>query len=204
MLEAIKHGLGNLLNFHGRDARQAFWYYVLFVYLVTIAITMLVTIPMMAQAFMAAVRETIAAGQSSDPQAVQMQAQAAMMRSMSGMMSSVTTVSMVVNLAMLALLAAGFVRRLHDSDLSGLWAVIPGAMQLANVAIAPGLMQQMMASMTQTMNHPGDGTAGIQAMQGSIGLASMLGWGALLIIVVLGVRKSTRGPNRFGEAAFTA
>ena len=46
MLKAIKHGLGNLLNFGGRDARQAFWYYVLFVYLVMTAISMIVIVPM--------------------------------------------------------------------------------------------------------------------------------------------------------------
>ena len=31
MLAAIKHNLANLFNFTGRDARQTFWYYVLFV-----------------------------------------------------------------------------------------------------------------------------------------------------------------------------
>ena len=38
MLDAIKHGLANLFNVSGRDARQAFWFYVLFIYIVIIAL----------------------------------------------------------------------------------------------------------------------------------------------------------------------
>jgi hypothetical protein len=51
---------------------------------------------------------------------------------------------------------------------------------------------------------PGDPTAGYRAMQGSAGATSLLGWAAILVVVVLGVRKSTPGPNRFGEAPFVA
>ena len=47
MLDAIRHGLANLLNFSGRDARQTFWYYVLFVYVVTTVVTVLAMIPAM-------------------------------------------------------------------------------------------------------------------------------------------------------------
>ena len=40
MLDAIKHGLGNIINFTGRDARQPFWYYVLFAYIATTMFSM--------------------------------------------------------------------------------------------------------------------------------------------------------------------
>jgi hypothetical protein len=37
MLGAIKYNLSHLLDFSGRDARQTFWYYVLFLVMLDIA-----------------------------------------------------------------------------------------------------------------------------------------------------------------------
>jgi uncharacterized membrane protein YhaH (DUF805 family) len=202
MLAAIKHGLHNLVNFQGRDARQAFWYYVLFVYIISVAITMVVVIPLVIQAIAAGVQAGIAASQSSDPVAAQMQVQGTVMHEMAGMMSNMMIVSTITNLLMMAALAASFVRRLHDSDLSGLWALLPGAIQVVNVVLAPALMRRMMDNMSQM--EMGDPTAPMRAMQGSMGAASLLGWVAIIAIIVLGVRKSSPGPNRFGEVPFTA
>lgn len=197
MLAAIKHGLGHLLNFDGRDARQAFWYYVLFVYLVMIGISMVVVVPMTVQALVTGVQQGIAAGQSDDPLAGQLATQAAIEGAMRDMMSTMMWVASATNLLMMVLLAASFVRRLHDSDLSGWWALVPGAIQLANLILAPAVMRRMMDILTR----PGDPMAG---MQSSMGAASLLGWAAIIVVVVLGVRKSTAGPNRYGEAPFTA
>jgi hypothetical protein len=44
--------------------------------------------------------------------------------------------------------------------------------------------------------------AGYTMMQGSFGLGPLLAWLAIGIVVALGVRKSTPGPNRFGDAPF--
>ncbi|MDR2858055.1 MAG: DUF805 domain-containing protein [Novosphingobium sp.] len=202
MLEALRHGLRNLLNFQGRDARQAFWYYALLVYAAIVAVTMLFAVPMMVQAVMAAVRETVAAGPSQDPAAAQMQVQAAAIRSISGAISSLVAVSTVVNLLMLALLAASFVRRLHDANLSGLWALLPGTMQLVNIIITPGLTRKAMATMDLAMSQTDDPAAAFRAMQSSVQAASLLGWAGILVVVVLGMRKSTPGPNRYGDEPF--
>lgn len=202
MLAAIGHGLGNLLNFTGRDARQAFWYYVLFVYLATVVITMVVVLPMTLQAVVSGIEAGMAAARSSDPEAAQIEAQARVLHSMGGMMSAMMNLSIVTNVLMLAMLAAAFVRRLHDSGLSGLWALVPGGIQVANLVLAPTLMRQMMANLTRLP--VGDPMAGIQALQGSIGAASVMGWAVIVVVVVLGLRKSTPGPNRYGEAPFVA
>jgi uncharacterized membrane protein YhaH (DUF805 family) len=202
MLRAIKHGLGNLGNFAGRDARQAFWYYVLFLYIVTLAISMVVTVPIMIQGFLTGIREGINASQSNDPVAAQAAAQAAVANAMSGAISISMWLSLATGLVMLAGLAAAFVRRLHDSGLSGLWALIPAAIQLGNLVLAPMMVRQVMANIRHIT--PGDPAAGFRAMQGSVGAASLLGWAAIIALVVLGVRKSTPGPNRYGEAPFVA
>ncbi len=121
MLDAIKHGLGNLLNGNGRDARQAFWYYVLFIYLVTTALSMVFVLPMMMQSMVAGVQQGIAQGQGQDPEAAKAAVQVAMMGSMSEMMPKMIWMSVAVGVVMLLSLAAAFVRRLHDSGLSGHW-----------------------------------------------------------------------------------
>jgi len=201
MFEAIKHGLGNLLNFSGRDARQAFWYYVLFVYLIMMAISMIVAVPMVLQGVMAGVQQGVAAGQSSDPLAAQKVAEAAITRTMTDTMVSMMWVGSATNLLMLLLLGASLVRRLHDSDLAGWWALIPGAMQAANLFLAPAMVQRMMERMSQIQ--AGDPAAGMRGMQSSMSAASLLGWCAILVVVALGIRQSTPGPNRYGEAPFT-
>jgi uncharacterized membrane protein YhaH (DUF805 family) len=202
MLAAIKHGLGNLLNFAGRDARQAFWYYVLFVYLVTLAITLVVIVPTMIESIMAGVRQGMAASQAGDSAAAQLAIQAQIAGMMGNTMSTMVGVGLVTQGAVLLLLAAAFVRRLHDSDLSGWWALIPAAIQIADMFVAPAMMRRALAAMT--LSAPGDPMAGLSAMQGSMSGAGLLGWTAILIVIALGVRKSTPGPNRFGEAPFTA
>jgi uncharacterized membrane protein YhaH (DUF805 family) len=139
MFEAIKHGLGNLLNFNGRDARQAFWYYVLFVYLITLAISAIVAVPMVLQGVMSGIQQGMAAGQSGDPVAAQATTETAINRTMTDTMVSMMWVGSATNLLMLLALAASFVRRLHDSDLTGWWALIPGAiMALIGSAILFG------------------------------------------------------------------
>lgn len=202
MLKAIKHGLGNLLNGEGRDARQAFWYYVLFVYVVLTGISFVVLSPLMLRAVFAGIQQGIVAGQSGDPLTGPSAADAAVIGSMDEMMAITVWVGVGTGVVMILLLAAALVRRLHDSGLSGYWALLPGIIYLTNLILMPDLMRGMMESMTQIA--PRDPMASVAAMQTSFTLASLLGWLAIIVVIVLGVRKSTPGPNRFGEAPFTA
>jgi uncharacterized membrane protein YhaH (DUF805 family) len=201
MLKAIKHGLGNLVNVTGRDARQAFWYYVLFLYIVQMVVTTVVTVPLALRAVFKGVRAGMAGG-SDDAAAVELAAQSAVVGSLAEIMVQIMWLGAALNLAMLVLLAASFVRRLHDSDLSGWWAVAPGVIQLANLAVAPALMERMMARFAEASAT--DPMAGMQSMQSSMGVASLLGWAGFIIVIVLGIRKSSPGANRFGGQPFVA
>ena len=137
MLDAIKHGLGGLLNFEGRDARQAFWYYVLIVYILATAISMVVVLPISLQSMMAGVRQGIEASRGQDPAVAQAAVQASMMASMGKMVPAMMWVGVASGVIMLAGLGAAIVRRLHDSDLSGKWALIPAACQLISIVTVP-------------------------------------------------------------------
>lgn len=188
MLEAIKHNLRSLLSFSGRDARQTFWYYVLFVYVATTLVSMVAMVPAMVEMF-GDIVDTAKAGGSPDA------AEQVVAGSMADMLGSVGYVSMAVGVAMILLLAASLVRRLHDSDMSGWWALLPGALQAYGVVQMPAQMAAMGAVMgdPSALNDP-------TAMYRAQGSAGLLGWLAIGLVVWFGVRKSTPGPNVYGDA----
>ncbi|MDG2002700.1 MAG: DUF805 domain-containing protein [Novosphingobium sp.] len=195
MLEAIKYGLANLANFSGRDARQAFWYYVLFLFILNMVVTLLMVIPMFVTIFAAAF-EGAQAGMSEEEMTLQMTSQMAV-----GMGSTVW-VSLGTNLVIALLLAASFVRRLHDSDHSGWWAALAFAAQMVAALFSINQIERMQQMMATSMN-PEDMTAYIESQQGLMAYG-LLGWIAPIIVIIFGVMKSTEGPNRYGDTSFTA
>src|SRR6478736_4174803 len=103
MLGAIKYNLTHLLDFSGRDARQTFWFYVLFLFLVNIAIGTVLGIVMVAS-LMGPVIDAAQSGASEEAMGVMMGAK------MGGFMRSILGYSVASNALMIVLLAASFVR----------------------------------------------------------------------------------------------
>jgi uncharacterized membrane protein YhaH (DUF805 family) len=193
MLGAIRYGLANVLNFEGRDARQTFWYYVLFAYLLNLALSMVFVVPAMIGAFTASFQ---AAMQHPGDEAA---AQAVASGAMSGIMEPMMWVGAISAVLMLVLLAASLVRRLHDSGLSGYWALVPGLFQVLGLIMMPAQMNRMMAALSS--GGAGDPLGGVTAMQSQIGFTSLFGWVAIIAVIIFGVRKSNEGPNRYGETS---
>lgn len=202
MLRAIKHGFANLTNFEGRDARQAFWYWVLFLYIVTIVLSFAVSVPMTVATVTTGIQQGMAQAGNADPAAAEAATQAAVMASMSDYLPMLVWVSLGSALILLVGLVASLARRLHDSDLSGWWAALPAGFQALSAAMIPSQMEHVQSAMTASMS--GDPFASIRAMQESLGAGAIAGWTAILIVVVIGVRKSSDGANRYGEAPFIA
>ena len=171
-------------------------------YLLTAAISIVFVMPLMMQSMVAGMQQGIAQSQGQDPEAAKLAVQAAMVGSMSEIMPKMIWMSIAVGIVMLLTLAAAFVRRLHDSGLSGLWALIPAVCQAVSIATMPAQLAHIQQAMQTTdIANP---LAGLSMMRGSFGLGPLLAWVAIGVIVVLGMRKSTPGPNRFGEAPFVA
>ncbi len=195
MLREINHGLRNLVNFQGRDARQTFWLFVLFVYLLGMAISAVVALPLMAGIVSGAFDAVRAAGH--DPKAVQAAMNNVVATKMSAVLSQIVLVSALVAVLHVLLLAAALVRRLHDSNLPGWLALIPVALQGAVLAHMPAQLATTRAMMQQTQNGmPSTAAAGA----GVNGVAGLLGWLVILIVVLIGTRKSTVGANDYGDA----
>jgi len=201
MLAAIKHGLRNLANFHGRDARQAFWYYVLFVYLVTMALGMVVSIPMTTEAMMTGMQQGMANAGNPDKSATDAASQAAILGSMRGYMPFLVWSSFATAAILLAGLATSIVRRLHDSGLSGYWALLPAGLQAINLALIPTQLSRIDEVLAAQFTDP---FAAFKIYDGALGVGAVSGWIAIALVIVIGVRKSSEEPNPYGEAPFVA
>ena len=190
MLGSIKYNLLHLADFRGRDARQTFWYYVLFLVIIQFVAGIIVVIPPMIGIF----RNAFAAARAgvADPQAMN----ALMANQMSGMFQTIMPFTIGMSVVMIVLFVAAFVRRLHDSDKPGWWVLLPLATQLASIWISYSTLGRMRELMVGAMTHP---EAGMQ-YQCQMAPYSLIGWVGYIAVIVFGIMKSTDGPNRYGEA----
>lgn len=192
MLGAIKYALINLANLKGRDARQTFWYWVLTVVLVRFAVSMMMTMPMTMR-MVGQMTAAMQRGAADD--------EAAMQKMMFDMMAAelprMVWLGIAVGAVSLLLLCASTVRRLHDSGLTGWLVLIPGILYAAGLAMAP---MQIDAALDMIRNIEPGKVPDVAAMMRTSLLQAALEWIPVIMLIVIGVRQSTPGPNQYGEA----
>jgi uncharacterized membrane protein YhaH (DUF805 family) len=188
MLAAIKYNLTHLTQFGGRDARQTFWFYVLFLVLVHVGVSMAISIPLTGSML----GDTIVAARQGTGEA---EVQRRMMEHMGTLMRASMWVSAGLSLAMLALLGASFTRRLHDSGKPGWIAGVAAAIQLIALALAIARIDEAirMVELVQSGN-----IEAARTMQSQFAVQSLLGWVPAALVIVFGVMASTAGDNRYG------
>jgi uncharacterized membrane protein YhaH (DUF805 family) len=196
MLGSIKYNLTHLLDFKGRDARQTFWFYVLFVIALYIVAWIVAIVPLVGSVMSDAMK----AAQEGLPQD---EVTARITAGMGPKMGSIAWFGVVSSLLLTLLTLAAFVRRLHDSNNSGWWAGLVLLIKLATVAVsvrAIGHIDEAFQTATAAVGDP----ARMQQLQAAQDpaqtWATLLGWVGLIVVIVFGVMKSNDGPNRYGEA----
>lgn len=190
MIGAIRHQLANLTNANGRDARQTFWFWVLAIVLVRFAVSLAISLPMTAK-MTSLVGATIASGQADNEAAMQK----AMFDLMASEMPKMVWIGVAVGVVTLLLLCASTIRRLHDSDLPGWIVLIPGTLYAAGLAMMPAQMQRAIEVLRSI--EPGKEPDVGAMMQGNLTQAALM-WIPVIILIVIGVRASTEGPNKYG------
>lgn len=189
MLSTIKYQFTHLADFSGRDARQTFWYWVLFLVLMQFVVGMVLAAPLYLDMF-ASGMDAAKSGANEE------EIKAAIFANMGDQLERQMTISLVVGLITSALFAAAFVRRLHDSGKPG-WilalALVPylGAL-LYNYANFDSMMAMVESSMA---------TGAPDAMmtnQSQLYAYSAFGWIGYIVVIVFGVMKSDEGANRYG------
>ncbi len=188
MLGAMRYHAQHLFDFTGRDARQTFWYWFLFLFIVNIAVGFAMSVPVTISAMSSAFE---AAG-SGDPEA----ARTAVMSQMAGAMRPMIVGGIVLGLANIVLIAAAFVRRLHDSGKPGLWALVAGVIYLASLWLSWAEADKVTAMMNEiaSAGEPG----GALAMQSRMGWQGLIGYVPLAMVIGFGLLKSDPGANRYG------
>ncbi len=108
---AIKHGFKNLTNFHGRARRSEFWWFYLFMFLVSFVLSFVALIPMFASL------STLGPEDVDDNGTI---ADAKLSELMQGLGQTIV-IAMILGAITYLLLLAIWVRRLHDAGYSGHW-----------------------------------------------------------------------------------
>ena len=181
---SIRHNLACLARFSGRDTRRQFWPYAIFLFLLSTFVGLVLGAFIMADMFVRMERFMIAHPEGLKPPAPGQPPQLPpeLMPDLSGMILP----SMIVQIALVLLLAGAVVRRLHDRDRTGLWGLMP----LPFMAIGIANMDSAFA-LASGRGPP----TGLQAL---LMAASPLYWIALIALIVLLAGEGTSGPNRFG------
>lgn len=191
MWGAIKYNLANLTNFNGRDARQTFWYYVLFLVVVQFALGIIMVIPLYVDMF----TQAFNAARSGMDEA---QMQAMMFSDVADQMKTQMMVSAVLSLVIVVMLLASFVRRLHDSGKPGWWAAIPAATYIFAAIYNFMNVENIIAVMQEAMTSGNPAAA--YSMQGEMAGWSIISWIGIIVVIVFGVMKSDEGANGYGDA----
>lgn len=192
MLDAIKHGLANLINFSGRDARQTFWYYMLFLVVLQFVVGILAAIPMYVTIF-TNVFEAASAGADPDLAISQMANDLTEHMPLQIMMSSAIAIISTL------LFVASFVRRLHDAGYSGWIVLVPVATQIFSVVYSYMMLDVIMETMASAADPTNQANA--YAAQLEVAPYSAVGYIGYLVVIVFGVLKSQDGPNKYGETS---
>ena len=193
MLGSIKYNLRNLANFSGRDARQTFWYFVLFIAILRWIAGSIIAVPMMVKMFGTMFSSMKQGARPETMEAMQGQINGQMV----AMMQDMVGVSIAIGVVSGLLLVAALVRRLHDSELSGWWAAAPAVLYVAALGMIPAQIHQVAEFLQAAGTKPLNPATMVEQQSG----LALIGWIPLLMVIVIGVRKSTPGPNRFGESS---
>src|SRR5947209_12409581 len=138
---SIRHNLANLFRFSGRESRALFWPYAIAVFLAAMAAGILLFIPVMTD-MMTRIMDYARAHPEGLPRAAPGQPPVLPPELMPDM-SMMAVPMLIVNVAMILLLAAAAVRRLHDRDKTGWWAALPLPFHIVAAVIGPAAAKAM-------------------------------------------------------------
>lgn len=123
--------------------------------------------------------------------------QASFVHDLTESMKTQIWISVILGIVMAGLLAASFVRRLHDSGKPGWIALIAFGLYVGSLVFNQINLDSMMDSMRVAMD-ASDPTAMIRG-QTDLYTYSFATYISYLIVIIFGVFDSQRGPNQYGD-----
>ncbi len=188
LTESFRYNLTRLATFSGRESRGQFWPYAIALFLGAMALSYLAFIPAMVDMLTRLGRfvEENPGRSLIEPQ--QGKPPGTLPQELMPDMTSYLQISILINALFVLLIAAAAVRRLHDRDRSGLWALLPLPFWMAAWAMSLSMDPGAMFSPT-----PEDARLYQLSMLNSLPV-----WGMLIWLIVLLAGEGTKGENRYG------
>lgn len=186
--ESFRHNLVRLADFSGRESRGLFWPYAIALFLGLMALSYIALIPALFDMLQRTARfvEENPGRPIVEPGPVDVTIQPLppeLMPDMTGFLRF----SIAINLLFALLIAAAAVRRLHDRDRRGMWALLPLPFWtfawLFTWWLGPDYMFRAEPDLWK-----------VQVLM----LDNLFAWASLIWLVVLLAGEGTAGPNRYG------
>lgn len=191
LLSAVKFGLAGVLQFNGRSSRREFWIYAIFVFLLAFGVWGVVMASEMSRTF-AEVQQyanahpdkvTITTGPGGF--SYRFNERAPGIGPDSGyLLAWISGIALIS----IALLASAAVRRLHDTDRTGLWILLPLPFLFGGLWLMASVLSEF-----ETAAEPKLGLFALGFVNNLVYLATVAFVGFLLL------RSGSAGENRFGE-----
>lgn len=197
-MNLVRQHVNGLFDFEGRENRQPFWLWVLVTYAAQYIVGTLISIPLMMAGF-----QNMQPIFGRDPKQFDRHPEM-MMQAMEPVFRWGMIVNAILMLAMVALLAAAVVRRLHDSNRSGWWASPVFAVQVATPILFATVFPTMFGTFAKVRSNlpPAESQPSWDPAMRSFTLlwsVGMLGFLLTIVLVIFLVLPGTVGPNRFGD-----
>lgn len=192
LFRAIGYNLANLINFKGRATRSQFWPYAAFVFFLSFAGMGAIMMPEMAvtmermQRFAAEHPDQATVERGPGHYSITIHGHHPELMPDFGRMMSLITVGIT---AIVLLLAAAVVRRLHDRGKSGAWGLMP----IPFLVFASAAMPMLFAQFDQGEPDIGSFFGWFSALF----INNLLYLASLVFLVVLLCGASTKGENRY-------
>lgn len=189
-------GLAGILNFNGRMALHDFWPYAitlgLALYLIGSLISLWLYFDIGQRTGLFDLGQSAAMNRGYD--ALQADEVLAIMQPFFDLIVPFAAISMAAHVI---LLAAAIVRRLHDTGRTGLWALLPLPFFVLQVVSLDRLFARLPQMMTVDPSNPMIFAFVLDVMWGA--LAALLGFAAVIVLIILLCGRGTPEANRFGE-----
>lgn len=185
---SFRYNLSRLADFSGRESRADFWPYAIALFLGAMALSYLAFIPAMV-GMLDRIGRYVAENPGKsllEPEPGQLPG--TLPPELMPDMTSYLQISIVIYLLFALLIAAAAVRRLHDRDRTGLWALLPLPFWMFAWAISFFSDPMMMFAPTPDN----------EWLYRLSALNALPTWGMLIWLVVLLAGDGTKGANRYG------
>jgi uncharacterized membrane protein YhaH (DUF805 family) len=191
MLQSIKHGLGNLHRFRGRESRVQFWPYAIAILLAAFAAIALATVPLVSdtiarmQRFAAEHPELATVEQGPGHYSIRIEGHhPELMPDMAAFAWRLLPVMAVV----VVLLGAAVTRRLHDTGRSGAWGLTPLVFLTIGLVMMPRVFNGFVKAEPEL------------GLFFALFFNNLLYLGSLLVLAIFLASVGTAGANRYGPA----